>query len=121
MKKNARIKDNIGIEYKGDVYPLVFNLNVMEEIQAEYKTVEAWGELTDGTDGHEVDAKAVKFGLTAMINEGIDIYNEDHEEKRAFITTKQMGRIISEIGLEEASKKLNKTVIDSSKSDEKNE
>lgn len=118
MKKKASIKD-LGIEYNGVIYPLVFNLNVMEEIQDEYNTIEEWGNLTDGSTG-ELDAKALKFGFTAMINEGIDIYNETHEEQRAYITPKQMGRIIMELGMEEAGKKLNKTVIESSKSEEKN-
>lgn len=118
--ERARIKE-LGIEIKGEIYPLVFNLNVMEDIQREYETVEKWGELTDGSGG-ELDAKALKYGLTAMINEGIDIYNEDHEEKRAFITEKQMGRIITELGVEEAGKILNDTVIESAKSDDaKNE
>ena len=31
------------INYKGKEYSLVFNLNVMEEIQDEYKSLEAWG------------------------------------------------------------------------------
>ena len=47
-------------------YPVVFNLNVMEEIQEEYGTLEKWGNLTDGTDG-EPNAKAVIFGFTEMI------------------------------------------------------
>lgn len=110
------------ITYKGVKYELVFNLNVMENIQEEYGSVEAWGELTEAT---EPNAKAIKYGLTAMINEGIDIYNEEHENDEgfkamAFLDTKKVGRIISEIGLIEAAKQLNKTVIDSTKSDEKN-
>lgn len=112
-------KENTGIEYKGVNYKIEFNLNVMEEIQEEYGSVQRWGELTDGSD-KEVDAKALKFGLTCMLNEGIEIYNEDHEEQRPLFTTKQVGRIISEIGLLEAASKVNNTVIESSKSDEKN-
>ena len=113
-KKN---EDKI-IEYKGVKYELVFNLNVMEEIQEEYGSVEAWGELTEAAA--EPNAKAIKYGLTAMINEGIDIYNEENEEKREFFTEKQVGRIISEVGLLNAAQALNKTVVESTKSDEKN-
>lgn len=113
-KKN---KDNM-ITYKGVNYELCFNLNVMEEIQDKYGSVEAWGELAEA--GDEPNAKAIKFGLTAMINEGIDIYNEEHEEKRPFFTEKQVGRIITEVGLTNAAKALNKTVVDSTKTDEKN-
>ena len=38
----------------------------------------------------------------AMINEGIDIENEERDDKKAFITEKQIGRILTEIGLENA-------------------
>lgn len=111
------------IDYKGEKYELVFNLNVMEEIQAEYGSVEAWGDLVEAEA--EPKAKDIKYGFTAMLNEGIDIYNEEHEndedfKARAFLTEKQVGRIISEIGLVEAARRLNKQVIDSTKSDEKN-
>lgn len=111
------------IDYKGEKYELVFNLNVMEEIQAEYGSVEAWGNLVEAEA--EPKAKDIKYGFTAMINEGIDIYNEEHADdedfkKRSFLTEKQVGRIISEIGLVEAARRLNKQVIDSTKSDEKN-
>lgn len=107
------------IEYKGQKYSLVFNLNVMEAIQEEYGTIGKWGSLTDGTDG-EVSAKAVKFGLTEMLNEGIDIDNETNGTNIEPLTLKQVGRILTEIGLQEATKKLNDTVIESTKSDEKN-
>ena len=109
----AKIGKN-GIVYNGKTYPLVFNLNVMELIQEEYKTVEAWGELTDIKSGKEVDVKALKFGITAMLNEGVDEYNDTHEEKRDFFEPKVVGRIISELGMQEMAKKMNKTVIDSS-------
>lgn len=107
------------IEYKGQKYTLVFNLNVMEAIQEEYGTIGKWGSLTDGTDG-EVSAKAVKFGLTEMLNEGIDIDNEINGTNIEPLTLKQVGRMLTEIGLEEATKKLNDTVVESTKSDEKN-
>lgn len=106
------------INYNGIDYDLVFNLNVMEVIQEEYGTIEKWGETIEKSA--EPKAKDVKFGFMAMLNEGIDIYNEEHEDKREFLTAKQVGRIISKIGLEKASEALNQTVIDSTKSEEKN-
>lgn len=106
------------IEYKGKTYKLYFNLNVMEQIQEEYGTIEKWGELSDGANG-EVNAKAVIFGITAMINEGIDIENDEKGTDIKPLTLKQVGRIITEIGLQEATKTLNNTVIESTK-DEKN-
>ena len=107
------------IEVDGVKHNLVFNLNVMEEIQQEYGTIQKWGELTDGKGG-EVDIKALKFGLTSMLNEAIDIENETAEAKKEFFTTKQVGRLVTKLGVEEATKQLNKAVIESSKNDEKN-
>ena len=100
-------------------YSLVFNLNVMEEIQEEDGTLEKWGNLTDGTSG-EPNAKAVIFGFTQMINEGIDIQNDRNGTNEKPLTKKQVGRLITEYGLINATKKLNDTVIESTKSNEKN-
>ena len=107
------------IEYKGKTYKIVFNLNVMEEIQDKYETLEKWGKLTDGSNG-EVNIKALIFGFTKMLNEGIEINNEDNGTNESLLTEKQVGRMMSEIGLEKMAKTLNETVIDSTKSAEKN-
>ena len=109
------------IEYKNKEYRLVFNLNVMEAIQDEYGTLEKWGDLSDGTTSGEPNAKAVIFGFAAMLNEGIEIDNEEKGEDTKPLTLKQVGRIITEIGFENATKVLNQTVIDSTQSTEKNE
>lgn len=107
------------IQYKDKEYKLVFNLNVMEEIQAEYESLEKWGDLTDGQSG-EPNAKAVIFGFTAMLNEGIEMDNEDNGTDIKHLTPKQVGRMITEVGLLEATKKLNQTVVESTQSNEKN-
>ena len=107
------------LQYKDKEYKLVFNLNVMEQIQEEYKSLEEWGNLTDGENG-EPNAKAVIYGFTAMLNEGIDMDNEENGTDIKPLTTKQVGRIITEVGLLEATKTLNKTVVDSTQSNEKN-
>lgn len=108
---------NGNISYKGKDYTLVFNLNVMESIQEEYGTIQNWAELTDGSSG-EPNAKAVIFGFWCMINEGIDIQNEEGADEKPF-TLKQIGRLITEVGLNNATQTLNETVIESSKSAEK--
>lgn len=97
-------------------YPLVFNLNVMEVIQEKYGTLEKWGELTDGKE-QEIDVKALKLGIAEMINEGIDIENEKLENKRDFLSEKQVGRLITDIGLEKMANDVQKTVIESTESD----
>lgn len=114
------MKDFSGeIEYNGKKYKLVFNLNVMEAIQEKYDTLGKWGKLTDGSKG-EPNAKAVIFGFTAMINEGIEIENEERGVEQKPLTLKQVGRMISNIGLQTATMALNSTVIESTKGDEKN-
>lgn len=104
-------------EYKGNKYSVVFNFNVMEQIQEEYGTLEHWGELTEA---NEPNAKAVIFGMWAMINEGIDIKNEDEGTEVKPLTKKQVGRMITEIGLENATEMLNDTFVDSTQSEQKN-
>lgn len=107
------------IQYRDKEYRLVFNLNVMEAIQERYGSLKEWGELTDGGDG-EPDAKAVIFGFTAMLNEGIDIANEENETDDKMLTEKQVGRMITEFGLSKANEQMKETVIKSTRSKEKN-
>lgn len=108
------------LQYKDKEYTLAFNLNVMERIQEEYGSVEHWGDLTDGTT-REPNAKAVIFGFTEMINEGIDIENEENGTDIKPMTKRQVGRMITEVGLENATDVLNDTVVQSTQSAEKNE
>ena len=119
MKENEnKIKDVVNeLEYKGEKYLIVFNLNVMQEIQEGYGTMEAWGNLTDGSSG-EINIKALVFGFTKMINEGIDIKNEENGTNIKPLTERQVGRMISDIGLEAMAKKLSEAVIASTKSDD---
>ena len=91
----------------------------IKTIQDEYGTLEKWGNLTDG-DGGEPNAKAVIFGFREMMNEGIDIQNEENGTDEKPLTLKQVGRIITEYGLLNATKVMNNTVVESTKSNEKN-
>ena len=108
------------LEIDNKKYGLMFNLNVMEEIQEEYKTLEKWGELTDGKSG-EVNVKALIFGLTCMMNEAIEIKNEEEGLNEPLLTKKQVGRLITKAGIEKSANKLNEAIIESTKSDAKNE
>lgn len=109
------------LEYKGKKYKLVFNLNVMEVIQDKYRTLENWGKLTDGAKNNgEPNAKAVIFGITEMLNEGIDIDNEENGTEEKMLTKKQVGRMITEIGLKSSAQLMNGVVVDSTQSSEKN-
>lgn len=104
------------IKYKDKELKLVFNLNVMEAIQDAYGTVDKWGELTDGEHG-EVNIKALIFGFKEMLNEGIEIDNEENGTDEPLFTSKQVGRIISNIGVENTTESIQGVVIDSTKDD----
>ena len=108
------------IEYKGKKFDVVFDMNVIETLQTKYGSFNKWSDLIQPTNGEECNIEALKFGFCEAINEGIDIANEDKEEKQDFLTLKQIGRIITEIGLKEVNKKVQDAVIESTKSEEKN-
>jgi hypothetical protein len=104
-----------GVEYKA-----IFNLNVMQEIQNEYGTFTNWGNLVDSKE--EPNIKALIFGIKSMLNEAIDIDNELLEQPKPFLTDKQVGRLITSMGLKETAVKLNETVVEStSDNNSKNE
>lgn len=97
-------------------YPLVFNLNVMEEIQEQYGSLDAWGKMTQG-DG-EPQIKDLKAGIMAMINEAIDIENDNNGTNEPILTAKQVGRIMTEVGIETIVKKIQEITIASTKSED---
>ena len=101
--------------------PLVFNLNVMEEIQEKYGSLDKWGEITQGNG--EPKVKDLKAGIIAMINEGIDIENENNGTNEPMMTLKQVGRLMTEVGIDVIVKKIQEITINSTKSEgeEKNE
>lgn len=101
----------------GKEYTAIFNLNVMEAIQEEYGTIQKWAELTDAKGG-EINAKALTFGLTAMINEAIDMENDTTGAEKPLFTRKQVARLISQAGLEASANALNNAVIEATKSEE---
>ena len=108
------------IEYKGKKYYLVFDMNVVETLQTKYGSFNKWSDLIQPSDGSECNLEALKFGFCEAINEGIDICNEDSEEKLDFLTLKQIGRIITDVGLRDINVKIQEAVIESTKSEEKN-
>lgn len=108
----------LDIDVEGKKYTLAFTLNVMQAIQQnpKYGSVKKWGEMVEAnTDG--MDAEAVIFGFGEMLNEGIDIANEDlpKEEQKAFMTDRQVGRLITKMGLTGAAETINQMVVQSTK------
>ena len=106
----------VHIETEKKKIPLVFNLNVMEEIQEKYGSLKEWGELTR-LDG-EPNIKDIKAGFMAMVNEAIDIENEENGTDEKPLTEKQIGRLLTEVGLVDAVKKIQEITVASTKSGE---
>ena len=98
----------------GTKYPLIFTLNVMESIQDKYGSLDKWMELIK--EG-EPNIKALKFGLGEMLNEGLEIENETAETKRELLESKQVGRIITELGMSAVAGKIGENVVVSTKTD----
>lgn len=113
-------KKNDAITYKGVEYHLAFNLNAMETIQEEYGSLDEWGKQMEGKNG-EPNVKAVIFGLAAMLNEGIDIDNEDNGTDIKPLTLKQVGRLISSVGMDAITKQIHDIVSTSTVDGSKNE
>ena len=104
------------IETEKRNYPLVFNLNVMEEIQEQYGSLDEWGKITQGNG--EPKVKDLKNGIMAMINEAIDIENEENGTKEPMMTAKQVGRMMTEVGIETIVRKIQAVTIASTKSED---
>lgn len=84
------------LEYKGKEYKLIFNLNVLEQIQDKYGTLEKLLEEAYGRKTGEPSIKALSFIIMSMVNEAIDIENESKEVGAPFITQKQANRMLTE-------------------------
>lgn len=109
------------IETEKKKYPLAFNLNVMEEIQEAYGSFEEWGRITHGTG--EAKVKDLKVGILAMINEAIDMQNEENNTNEPMVNARQLGRIMTEVGIQKIVEKIQEITIASTKGEdnEKNE
>lgn len=101
----------IYVETSKEKYLMAFNLNVMEEIQDEFGSLKEWGKISEDNGSGEPNIKPLKKGLGFMLNEGIEIENETREEKKPLLDAKQVGRIISEIGLAELKNKIKEVTI----------
>lgn len=100
------------LETKTERFPLVFTLNVMESIKKNMV------QLRNGQSKDELDIKALKFFMTEAINEGIEIENEKLNEKRKAVTSKQVGRILTEVGLSGSANKIMNTISESIQTEE---
>ena len=97
-------------------YPLAFNLNVMEEIQEAYGSLDEWGRITQGAG--EAKIKDLKVGILAMINEAIDMQNEDNNTNEPLLNAKQVGRIMTEVGIDKIVAAIQDITIASTKGED---
>lgn len=105
---------------KDKKYPFIYSLNVMSAIQSKYGSLDDWANLIEPKEGKkEPNIEALLFFFKEAINEGIDIENEKLKEPVAFVNEKQVGRIISEVGIEEAGKQLKDAVVVASGNNDK--
>ena len=120
-------------------YPMAYTLNVMEEIQENFGTIENWGKALQPEPYEKIEIdkitgvektvivspepkiKDIKWTFTQFINEGIDIENEEKGEKRPFVTEKQVGRLISAVGMDTVTHELMNVTVASNKTDEDEE
>ena len=112
--KHFTVKEN-GIEVE---YPVAFDINVLEELQDKYGSVDEVKNILEPSDGKEVKLKDLKFVFLIMINEGIDIENEEKNTDRKFITDKKVGRLLTEAGIKNMSNQLKDVIITSNNSNE---
>ena len=120
MEKNNEIKEMSEIfQYKDKEYLLVFNLNVLQAVQEEYGSYDKWQALVYPEKKEECNIKALLYAFKEMINEGIDIKNEDENANIPYFTEKQVGRMLTALGLEKLQEKLLKTVTKSVESKNK--
>ena len=104
------------IETADKQYPLAFNLNVMEEIQEHYGSLDEWGKATQGDI--EPNIKDLKYGVLKMLNEGIDMENESNGTNVPMLTSKQVGRIMTEVGIPKVLKAIQDITIASVKTED---
>lgn len=109
------------LETKTEKIPYCCSLNVIEQMQTEYGSLQAWSELIEPKDNSEPNIKALKFFLTEAINEGIDIENEEKHENRPFFSERKVGRLITEIGLGNIGKQVRNAVVESYGKDEQSD
>lgn len=100
------------LEVNNKEYPMMFTLNVVEDIQDEFGSLDEWEEQIS-PKGKEPNIKVFKKTVALMINEGIDFMNDENGTNNKFINEKTAGRIISACGFQIINERLKKLIQDS--------
>jgi len=115
------LDDKKKLTVNGADYPIEFSLNVMALVQEKYGSLDNWSEIIDSKDKEkEPSIKDIIWTFTAMINEGIESENETSNTQRALLTEKQVGRLVTQFGLNQSMTAIKGIVTGSTQGDEKN-
>jgi hypothetical protein len=115
------LDDKKKLTVNGVDYPVEFSLNVMALVQEKYGSLDNWSEIIDSKDKEkEPSIKDIIWTFTAMINEGIESENETSNTQRAILTEKQVGRLVTQFGLNQSMEAIKGIVTGSTQGDEKN-
>jgi hypothetical protein len=87
------------IEHEGVKYPLVMDLNAMEDFQKSFFT-ETGKQITDSESVESYGLTASILQFKACLNEGIDYENGKKGTNREPISKREAGRIMTSIGAE---------------------
>lgn len=91
------------IEMQGDKIPLLCTMEALEKIQDEFKSLDEFSERLVPTrvdkDGKKIpdstktpDLHAIVFSLPLLVEEGIEMYNQDHKIKMEPMTRTEIFR-----------------------------
>lgn len=107
------------IELGKEKYPMKCDLAVLEEIQEQYGTINAFElKLAGWTKNEEKklvktepSMKAIRFALPLMINEGIDIENAKSGKKRKHITDAELKALCTDVNVFDIANELHDEFI----------
>ena len=102
-----------------DTFPILYDINVLEAIQQKFGGLSAWSDKLSPETG-EPPLSAVIDTVEILIAEGIDA-KADEGEEIAMPNRKQIGRLISRIGLEKTLEIIKESAVAAAgEGDEKN-
>jgi hypothetical protein len=90
------------IEHEGIKYPLIIDLNAMEDFQKSFFS-ETGKNITDSESFENFSLTAGILQFQAALNEGIDYENKKKGIARELVSKREAGRIMSGIGMEKVS------------------
>lgn len=95
------MKDLSTIDFSGDKLPILCTISVLEKIQTEFGSISAFSkkiapDIDTKTQKLKLDwmpdIHAIAFVLPLLIDEGIEVYNEEHKIKLEKMTPDQLFR-----------------------------